>query len=66
MATDHRGRGIGKGLLRMLLAHARTLGCKVAWVLTEEDNGAARALYRGAGGKERRMMYVEFELDREE
>lgn len=62
VATDWRGRGIGKGLLDTLLAHARALGCRVAWVLTEEDNAAARALYTGRGGRERTTVYVEFDL----
>jgi GNAT superfamily N-acetyltransferase len=44
MAT-HRRRGVAKALVRALLDQGRGLGCREAWVLTERDNGAARALY---------------------
>jgi ribosomal protein S18 acetylase RimI-like enzyme len=47
----HR-RGLAKAILKELLAHARTLGCAEAWVLTDEDNTAARALYASVGGQE--------------
>jgi GNAT superfamily N-acetyltransferase len=52
VAPTHRERGIATGLLRALLAHARTLGCGEAWVLTSRGNVAARKLYEGAGGVE--------------
>lgn len=63
-ASTHRGQGIGKKLMATLLAHGRSLGCTVAWVLTETDNTAARALYAAAGGKELSLdtVHVEFEL----
>jgi GNAT superfamily N-acetyltransferase len=52
VAPAHRGRGIGRRLLDALLAHARTLQCTEAWVLTDDrDNEAAHALYASAGGK---------------
>ena len=46
----HQQRGIAKALLARLLAHATALGCTTAWVGTEADNTAARALYLAAGG----------------
>lgn len=52
VADRELGRGIGTLLMQTLLAHARALGCTEAWVATEQDNTAARALYRKAGGKE--------------
>lgn len=45
-------QGLGKRLVQALLAHARELGCVAAWVLTEQDNAAARRLYASAGDKE--------------
>src|SRR5271168_489745 len=48
-----RQLGLGKAILRELLAHARSLGCKEAWVLTDEVNLPARALYSSVGGDER-------------
>ena len=51
-ASTHRGQGLGKKVVTALCDHARAMGCKVAWVLTERDNAAARALYKSAGGRE--------------
>lgn len=52
VAPTHQRRGLARRLLDELLALARALGCSEAWVLTEEDNAAARAAYRSAGGEE--------------
>jgi ribosomal protein S18 acetylase RimI-like enzyme len=60
--TCHR-RGIGKRLLSVLFAHARTLGCTEAWLGAEESNVAARRLYASAGGAEAPMVYVTFNLE---
>jgi ribosomal protein S18 acetylase RimI-like enzyme len=50
VAPSHQQRGIGRRLVTLLLAHARTLGCREAWVLTEDDNMPARRLYQASGG----------------
>ena len=55
--------GIGQRLLRVLLAHARELGCSEAWVGTEIDNAAARGLYASVGGQEAAMVVVALPLD---
>jgi ribosomal protein S18 acetylase RimI-like enzyme len=47
---DHRRRGVGAALVRALADLARELGCYDVWVLTEEQNEAAVATYRRAGG----------------
>lgn len=47
VAATHRRRGIARQLVGALLAHARTIGCREAWVLTEPSNAAARELYTG-------------------
>jgi hypothetical protein len=39
-------------MLAALLAHARTLGCREAWVLTSYGNTAARHMYAAADGME--------------
>lgn len=44
--------GIGKKLMSLLLDHAREIGCAEAWVATEEENTAARALYSAVQGTE--------------
>jgi ribosomal protein S18 acetylase RimI-like enzyme len=45
-----RGRGIGRALVEALTALAWERGCYAMWVLTDEDNAAAMATYRAAGG----------------
>jgi aminoglycoside 6'-N-acetyltransferase I len=63
VAPSHHRLGIGKQLMQALLSHGRALGCRQGWVLTEDDNTAARALYLSAGGKEiERPVMVEFDL----
>lgn len=46
-----RRRGIAGRMLDVLLDHGRALGCVSAWVLTEDDNHAALALYERTGGR---------------
>ena len=45
-----RRNGIGRALVGRLVTVARAAGCYGMWVLTDEDNDAARATYEGAGG----------------
>ena len=47
---SHQRRGIGKALLGELASIAGSRGIVEGWVLTDEDNKAAMALYRSAGG----------------
>lgn len=49
---DARRLGIGRALVLAIRAEGRKQGCATAWVLTEADNTAARALYVEAGGEE--------------
>ena len=59
VAPAYHRRGIGRRLLTMLLAHGRSLGCREAWVLTEDDNEPARGLYTAMGGIESEcIMYT--------
>ncbi|MGV3662190.1 MAG: GNAT family N-acetyltransferase [Prosthecobacter sp.] len=62
VATEHQGRGIGKQLMEAMFAHGRVLGCGEAWVLTGQDNAAARGLYAAVGGKEQAALLVSFRL----
>lgn len=63
VAPTHQRRGASRRLLDLLLAKGRALGCTEAWVLTEEDNTAARAAYAAAGGEETRgVVMVTFPL----
>lgn len=45
-----RGQGIGTALVAALRDRARERGCSGMWVLTDDDNAAALATYRRAGG----------------
>ena len=63
VSDSYQGRGIGQKLLAALFAHARTLGCSEAWVLTDETNTAARRLYARAGGIESAALMYSFPLD---
>ena len=60
----HRQRGIGRQLMAALFSRGRELGCKEAWLGTEESNMAARRLYASVGGAEQSMVYFTFDLDR--
>lgn len=63
VAPPHQGQGIGKALLQALFAHARLLGCREAWVLTDEANDAARKLYAEAGGAGKPAVLASFKLE---
>jgi ribosomal protein S18 acetylase RimI-like enzyme len=45
-----RRQGIGSALVNELAVVARQAGCYGMWVLTEDENLAALATYRRAGG----------------
>ncbi len=63
VAAGHRRRGIGRAVVEALVRHGRALGCTAAWVLTEQDNAPAQALYRAVGGRRARPDPVLFEVD---
>ncbi|MFJ1761128.1 GNAT family N-acetyltransferase [Amycolatopsis sp. NPDC088138] len=50
VSSSFQGRGIGSALVTALASLARSRGCYGMWVVTEEDNAAAQATYRRAGG----------------
>lgn len=51
VAEAFQRRGIGRQLIAATLAHAWSLGCEGAWVLTNSGNRAARGLYAACGGE---------------
>jgi ribosomal protein S18 acetylase RimI-like enzyme len=53
LAVDeaHRRQGIGTALVEAIRDLARERGCYGMWVLTDDDNAAAGATYRKAGGE---------------
>jgi ribosomal protein S18 acetylase RimI-like enzyme len=58
VAEGFRRRGIARRLVAAILEAARREGCGAAWVATEADNAAARALYRSAAGRETEGVVV--------
>jgi ribosomal protein S18 acetylase RimI-like enzyme len=65
LAVDEpaRRRGIGRALVEALAALARERGCYGLFVLTDDDNVAARATYRSAGGREAsRSLMLDWEF----
>jgi ribosomal protein S18 acetylase RimI-like enzyme len=61
---DRRRRGVGRALVEALTELARARGCYDVWVLTEEENEAAVATYRRAGGSAPSThIMIEFPLD---
>jgi GNAT superfamily N-acetyltransferase len=60
VAETHRRRGIGKALLARLAEIARERGIRIGFVLTDEDNVPANALYGSAGATTRAVVVCEF------
>jgi ribosomal protein S18 acetylase RimI-like enzyme len=52
LGVDEASRrlGIGRALTEHLKAVAQAVGCYGIWVITDQDNLAARATYEGSGG----------------
>lgn len=62
VASSHRRRGIGRALLRAMLEYGRERGWTEAWLGTEHDNIAARALYEDAGSEAEQFVLYSFDL----
>lgn len=61
----YRRQGIGKRLMRAILAEAKAAGCSEAWLGTETDNAEALALYRAMmreGDREEPMVVFTYRL----
>jgi ribosomal protein S18 acetylase RimI-like enzyme len=58
VSQSHQEQGVGSKLLSLLLSRGRELGCTEAWVATEPENTAARALYAKAGGQEAPTPFI--------
>lgn len=65
VAPPFQNQGVGRRLLRALLARGREVGCIQAWVGTEVGNAAARRLYQAVGGVEdaEPFVLITFALD---
>jgi len=64
VAPAHQRHGIGRALLRAMLAHGKSLGCTEAWLGTEDDNVAARGLYEDAGSVAEPFVLYSFDFQK--
>ena len=65
VAPAHQRKGLAKALLAHVQTYARQLGCSEPWVLTDDTNAPARALYRSPGGEETQgVVMVTFPLSK--
>src|SRR5690606_7845707 len=62
VAPAYRRAGVARRLLSLLFARGRERGCREAWVGTEHDNVAARALYRSLDGQHASFVMYAFRL----
>jgi GNAT superfamily N-acetyltransferase len=60
---EHRGRGVGSGLLEHLIVSARAEGVLRVTILTDADNERAHALYEGRGFRFSRMRPMRLKLN---
>ena len=66
VAAPHQRRGAATALIEALKVIGRKRGCTSMWVLTDEGNAAAMALYRMTGGSwdGAQTVMFEYELER--
>ena len=57
-----RRRGIARRLLDKASEIGRGLGCAQMWIVTEEDNDEARALYQSRGAEPTAIVMYEYNL----
>jgi GNAT superfamily N-acetyltransferase len=62
VANAHRGKGIGKLLIKNVIDKCRTLGCSEIEVSTERMNEKARTFYKKCGFDEDAVL-LEYDLD---
>ncbi len=55
-------RGIARGLVDEVVAWGESLGCRQAWIVTDTDNDAARALYAARGAVAEPIVMFSYEL----
>ena len=58
VAPSYQRQGVATALCKMLIGVARDRGCQGIWLATEEDNVAARALFRGLDARETGAIVV--------
>jgi len=54
--------GVARRLVNEVLAWGKTLKCRQAWIVTETENHAARALYEGQGAAAEPIVMFSYRL----
>ena len=63
VGEPHRRQGVASALVEALKELARQRGCYGMWVLCDEDNEAARKLYRKVGGNASKPVLFDWSFD---
>ncbi len=63
VAQAFQRRGIARRLVDEVFAWGESLGCHQAWIVTDTDNVAARALYEARGASAEPIVMFSYELD---
>jgi ribosomal protein S18 acetylase RimI-like enzyme len=63
VALSHRKRGIGRQLVRELVASAKDRGCVYAWLGTNTDNAAAQACFSSVPEVETPQPFLLYEWE---
>ncbi len=58
----YQNQGIGRALVKSLWKHAKSIGCKEAWIGTEKSNISAQKCYSAAGGTPDDEPFILFEF----
>ncbi|HWW27001.1 MAG TPA: GNAT family N-acetyltransferase [Caulobacter sp.] len=62
VAPAFQRRGVARRLVDEILAWGKTLGCHQAWIVTDTENNAARALYEGRGAAAEPIVMFSYKL----
>ncbi|MBY5348482.1 GNAT family N-acetyltransferase [Rhizobium leguminosarum] len=62
VAPPFQRRGVARRLLDEVLAWGKTLNCDQAWIVTDTENNAARAVYEGRGAAAEPIVMFSYKL----
>ncbi|RWX19449.1 GNAT family N-acetyltransferase [Rhizobium hidalgonense] len=62
VAPPFQRRGVARRLLDEALAWGKMLNCDQAWIVTDTENNAARALYEGRGAAAEPVVMFSYKL----
>ncbi len=62
VTPNFQRRGVARRLVDEVMAWGKALGCHQAWIVTDIDNDAARALYVGLGATAEPIVMFSYDL----